>query len=115
MGITPPITRVDDTIKWFIKKKMIEIDEYTEEEFNSFISREHYNYIHINKEGTIDAFGCIHVVDNTYRFAYTWCNKTISGKKAYVRGIKALTDLFGSIAIQEQDLIYNKFKRIVGV
>lgn len=108
------ITQVDDSIRWFIEEKMKEIGEYVEEESNNVFDNEHYNYVHINKEGRIDSFGMIRKVGDNYLFGYSWCDKTIEGKRAYATGIKFLIKTFGSISIQEQDLIYNKFKRMIG-
>lgn len=113
MAIAFVPTKVDDSLSWFIKEKMIEVGAYVESEFNDMFEREHHNYIHINEQGTIDAFGMVHKPDDLWLFGYSWHDGSREGRRAYVRGIQFLMDEYGLIGIQEHNLHINKIKRLI--
>lgn len=113
MEIGFSITKVDDSIKWFIKEKMILLNKYNEEEFNSMFSREHDTYVHINSNGTIDAFGMVHKVNGGYLFGYSWHDSSRDGMRAYLKGITEIINRHSVIAIQEEDLAIHKVKRLL--
>jgi hypothetical protein len=113
MAIAFVPTKVDDSISWFIKEKMIEIGAYVESEFNDMFEREHHNYIHINEHGTIDAFGMVHKPDDLWLFGYTWHDGSREGRRAFLKGLCMLFDEYGLIGIQEHNLHVNKIKRLM--
>lgn len=106
-------TKVDDTLSWFIQDKMIDMGVYEDVEFYDMLEREHHTYVHINKQGAIDAFGMVHKPDDLWLFGYSWHDGSREGRKAYVRGIQFLMDEYGLIGIQEHNLHINKIKRLI--
>jgi len=106
-------TKVDDSISWFIKEKMIEMGEYVESEFNEMFEREHHTYVHINEHGTIDAFGMVHKPNDVWLFGYTWQDGSREGRRAFLKGLKMMSEVYGSIGIQEHNLHVNKIKRLM--
>jgi hypothetical protein len=107
-------TKVDDSISWFIKEKMIEMGEYVESEFNEMFEREHHTYVHINEHGTIDAFGMVHRLETTpWLFGYSWHDGTREGRRAFLKGIGSLIDTYQAIGIQEHNLHIKKIKRLM--
>ncbi|WMM95595.1 hypothetical protein CRP143_gp30 [Roseobacter phage CRP-143] len=113
MAIAFVPTKVDDSLSWFIKEKMIGMDAYVESEFNDMFNREHHTYIHINEHGTIDAFGMVHKPDDIWLFGYTWHDGSRGGRVAFLRGLKMLMETYGAIGIQEHNLHVNKIKRLM--
>lgn len=113
MAVRFVLTKVDDTISWFVQEKMIEMNAYFDDEFYSMFEREHHTYVHINKQGTIAAFGMVHKPKDIWLFGYSWHDGTIEGRRAYVKGIKFLMDEYGLIGIQEHNLHINKLRRLI--
>lgn len=106
-------TKVDDSISWFIKEKMIEVDVYVESEFNDMFEREHHTYVHINEHGTIDAFGMVHKPGDLWLFGYSWHDGTREGRRSFLKGISMLMNEYGLIGIQEHNLHISKIKRMI--
>jgi len=106
-------TKVDDSISWFIKEKMIGLDVYVEREFNEMFEREHNTYIHINEYGSIDAFGMVHKPNDIWLFGYSWHDGSREGRRAFLKGSDMLIQTFDAIGIQEHDLHVNKIKRLI--
>lgn len=113
MAIAFVPTKVDDSVSWFIKEKMIEMDAYDEEQFDAMFEREHHTYIHLNEFGTIDAFGMVHKPEDTWLFGYTWQDGSREGRKAFIKGLRMLMDTYKLIGIQEHNLHVNKIKRLM--
>lgn len=81
-------TPIDDKIRPFIEEKMRQIDAvYNDDDFDVYFLNTHLNLVCI-KNNHIIAFCCIITYQDLNSICYTWCDKSIEGKKAYLYGLK---------------------------
>lgn len=109
------LLKVNDSIKPFIESKMKQVDSdlYTDEDFKAYFSNEHINYVYVNKQGSIIAFGCILIVNGIKYMTYTWCDGTTAGKRGYSIGFKGILKELGVVYFDEYAINHlKKLQRI---
>jgi hypothetical protein len=106
----------------FVIREMRKIDPetYGTSEFILYRHMDHDNVIYVSEEGEVIAF-CVILVNRSFsqmnkrfpQITYTWCDGTLSGKKAYLMGIDFLFERYGDILVGPGALKINKIRRIM--
>ena len=99
----------------FVKSKMQEIDckLFTDEDFELFQSAKHdlLGYFHGGEIVTI--CGLLYVA-NTPFVTYTWCDGTLTGKKAFIKGIDYIIEKYPDVQFVDEvkdHVLYKTYMR----
>lgn len=93
------------------KMKQLKKNEYTEDDFILYKLIKHENVLYYNN-GEFIAF-CVIILDVIPKMAYTWCDGTTKGKRAYAEGIDYVLARYNRLAFGVGALKVNKTRRIL--
>ena len=102
----------EDKYAEFIMEKMHKIDPkvYDKNDFELYLNSKHENILYI-KNGNIIAF-CVILLEHPVKMAYSWSDKTVSGKKAYAKGIDYVIARHNALGFGAGALKLNKIRRL---
>ena len=110
------IILLDDSYIDFVGKKMTEVgEEYTKKDLEVTMGVEH-TIIGSIQNGKILGFCVLMKPAEDYYVSYTWCEKTLEGKKAFLKGIKYLVDNYPRVkfAKEREPIMYKAYLKIKG-
>lgn len=108
------ILKANTTIDYFIKDKMKEVDssKYTDLDFYIYSSMPHCSFLGLNDNGEILAFFTAYKIKGVYDCVYTWCEKSIRGKRAYIKMLRYFYKEVPGCKVFKKDLDTNLIKKL---
>lgn len=110
------IKLLDDNYLPFVGKMMTTVgSEYTQEDLEMVKACEH-KIIGFIKDHNVVGFCVIMKPMDKYYVAYTWCEKTLTAKRVFIKGIKYLVDNYPDIQFVEEKepVMYKAYLKIKG-